>query len=215
MTRKIYTRRVKKKAHPAVSCHDLYTSGDRERKDMCRNCINYLDFNPKLKPQHEMGRRHYMCSGPENVVCQESIPQESIEVANERDEAKRATITPASNDTVAHCNRNKRLRLFQTPNSAHGTPIGTSDVDQNVELNLLKAKFRALAEKLETKENELSACKSQLKETKEEKFNQEKNMKIAWLPNAQMQRKKSERYPFNFKWSTAQGFPSKRSWKCS
>jgi DNA repair exonuclease SbcCD ATPase subunit len=77
-------------------------------------------------------------------------------------------------NAVAHCNRNKRLRLFQTPNSAHGTPIGTSDVDQNVELNLLKAKFRALAEKLETNENELSACKSQLKETKEEKFNQEK-----------------------------------------
>ncbi len=90
-----------------------------------------------------------MCSGPENAACQEYMPQESMEVENEHDEAKQATITLASNDTLAHCNKNKRLCLFQTLNSTHGTPVGTSNVDQNVQLNLLKANFKALSEKLE------------------------------------------------------------------
>lgn len=34
---------------------------------MCRNCINYLDLHPKLKPQAEMGMRYYRCLGRDDT----------------------------------------------------------------------------------------------------------------------------------------------------
>ena len=64
---KLYNRKVKKIAHPLVSCHDEHSGGKRERKDMCRNCINYLDLHPKLKPQAKMGARYYRCLGRKNI----------------------------------------------------------------------------------------------------------------------------------------------------
>ena len=65
MKRKTYTRKAKKKVHPKVSCYDLHSSGEYKRKDMCHNCVNYLDLSPKLKPQCEMGRRHFWCQRPD------------------------------------------------------------------------------------------------------------------------------------------------------
>jgi hypothetical protein len=58
-----YKRRVKKKLHPWVSCYDLYINGDREKKDLCPHCINYLDLNPKSKPQCKMGVHFYWWHG--------------------------------------------------------------------------------------------------------------------------------------------------------
>jgi hypothetical protein len=64
----LYKRKVKTRKPPLVSCFDLYSYGDRGRRDLCPNCINYLDLVPKTKPQSQMGIRNYGCHGPTSIL---------------------------------------------------------------------------------------------------------------------------------------------------
>jgi hypothetical protein len=64
----LYKRKVKKRKPPLVSCFDLYSYGDRGRRDLCPNYINYLDLVPKTKPQSQMGIRNYGCHGPTSIL---------------------------------------------------------------------------------------------------------------------------------------------------
>ncbi len=66
--RTLYKRKVKKRKPPLVTCYDLYSNGNRGRRDLCPNCISYLDLVPKTKPQSQMGIHHYGCHGPTSIL---------------------------------------------------------------------------------------------------------------------------------------------------
>jgi hypothetical protein len=53
-----------------------------------------------------------MFNGPENVASQESMSQESMEVANEHDKAKHAVFSSVTNGTLVFFNKSKLTHLF-------------------------------------------------------------------------------------------------------
>jgi hypothetical protein len=120
--RKQHRRKAKKQVHVSVSCHDRFCNGELLRKDLCPNCINYLDLLPKLKPQHEMGIRHYGCIGPQgDISTTSSTDDESL--SDEKEET-------LLNHNVGVCitaSAPRRQRIVVDSN-ADGSPVMPSDL---------------------------------------------------------------------------------------
>jgi hypothetical protein len=106
---RVLRRRAKKESHPLVSCYDLFTRHGRKRKNLCRNCINYLDFNPKTKRQNEMGKRFYWCLGVSDATDADSSPHSS----NDKDSVD------ATDDCSLHSSNEKVSDTALDINTAH------------------------------------------------------------------------------------------------
>jgi hypothetical protein len=127
-------KKVRKKVVVKESCYDLYCKGDRGRNQLCPNCINYLDLNPKRKPQPEMGVRFYQCHGPKhyNVNHSEVDSPHSPSVQAVQDTPKEAQsdvsfccVTDSANGAIQKKRKISPLSTMQ-PNSIDNSMKGTA-----------------------------------------------------------------------------------------
>lgn len=146
--RTLYRRKVKKRKPPSVTCYDLYTNGDRGRRDMCPNCINYLDLVPKTKPQSQMGIRHYGCHGPtslseddkSSVTAEDVVDdvEDNEDVDDDVTDSSAVEVTPGQryNRTLTNCvtdsiecQQRKKSKRNHSSSSEHGNFSATTNLD--------------------------------------------------------------------------------------
>jgi hypothetical protein len=147
--RTLSKRKVKKRKPPLVTCYDLYSNGDRGRRDLCPNCINYLDLVPKTKPQSQMGIRHYGCHGPTFLLEDDTSvgTTEDTSVGTTEDIVDEVEVEVTPGQRCSHPSTNcvtdstedhqrKKLKRSHSSSSAHGsnatipvTPAETSNTD--------------------------------------------------------------------------------------
>lgn len=165
-----------------MSCYDLYTNGDR---DLCPDCINYLDLVPKSKPQSQMGILHYDCHGPTSLSEDDTSSVTTEDVVDEVEvEGQHCThmSTNCVTDSI-ECHQRKKSKRYHSSCSVRGNiaaisvnPSETTNMDSangammrnimlepSVELEFWKERLSELLDSLNSSEAEVSWCKVQLK----------------------------------------------------